>query len=193
VSIACFFQQSSPQIIEKLQLHPSVVDLFLGAATLKDHADNYWKGIEELQKEWDLEDENIGEQERITREIYDQIKTDLPDIVKAGSVEVCWIGGDDYFDWLENEGITITEIGNFTEYGYTTFFSSEQVLKITRKLEQFKKLDFTEVHKIIYPRSDVPENNKQEEKDFWEHFDKILFYCQQCVSNGDGLITRMLE
>jgi hypothetical protein len=193
MSASAYFQQVSPEILERLQFHPGVVDIFKSASTLQDYSDRYWQGIEELQEEWESEDEDLGEQERITHEVYDRIKPHLPDLITAGLIECCWVGSDDLFDWLETEEIISTQIGNDSYEGYLSYLTTEQVIKMNASLERLRESNFIEAHRILYPRSDVPENNKHEEKEFWRFFDIISAYCQQSVNNGNGIVKRRLD
>ncbi|MCC5637937.1 hypothetical protein LC593_19265 [Nostoc sp. CHAB 5844] len=68
MSTHCYFQQVSPQIIEKLQCHPCLVDIFREAYLLEEYSDNYWRGIEELQEEWKSVDDDLGEQQEFWKD-----------------------------------------------------------------------------------------------------------------------------
>ncbi|MBE9116740.1 DUF1877 family protein [Lusitaniella coriacea LEGE 07157] len=188
MSTYCYFQQISPKVIIKLQIHPSVVDLFQDAHTLKEYSDNYWSGIESLQEDWEFVDEDLGEQERITPEIYEQISSDIPEIIEAGLVEDCWIGSTDSFDWLENEGLVGADIGNDGYYSYLSYLTPKQVEIMTEKLQKFQQQNYIKVYKILYPRSYEPEQNEEDEADFWKHFDTISSYCQEAVKSGNGML-----
>ena len=73
MSCYCSFQATSPQIFKKFQLHPSIVDIFREAYELKKYSDNDWEGIKELEEQWESIDADLGPQQRITREIYNEI------------------------------------------------------------------------------------------------------------------------
>lgn len=188
MSTHCYFQKVSPKIIEKLQFHPSLVDIFHEAYVLEEYSDNYWRGIEELQEEWKLVDDDLGEQERITREIYEQIKSYIPEIVAAGLVEQCWVGSADSFEWLEDEWLTGNEIGNANYYGRLSYLTPAQVAIMTHKLQQFRQRNFLEVHKILYPQSYEPKQTEDEKTQFWKHFETILAYYQESVNNSYGML-----
>ncbi|AFY44277.1 DUF1877 family protein [Nostoc sp. PCC 7107] len=185
MSTHCYFQQVSPQIIEKLQCHPSLFDIFREAYALEEYSDNYWRGIEELQKEiWN----DLGEQERISREIYEKLKSYIPEIVAAGLVDQFWVGSYDFFDWLDDEGLIGYEIGKDDGYGAMSYFTPAQVKIMTQKLKEFRQLNFLEVHKILYPQSSEPKQTKKAETEFWQHFETILAYCQDAVNNSYGML-----
>ncbi|BAY15499.1 hypothetical protein NIES21_13160 [Anabaenopsis circularis NIES-21] len=185
MSTYCYFQQVSPQIIEKLQCHPSLFDIFREAYALEEYSDKYWYGIEELQTEiWN----DLGEQERIPREIYEQIKSYIPEIVAAGLVDQCWVGSYDSFDWLDDEGLTGIEIGNNDAYGAVLYLTPFQVEIMTQKLKEFRQRNFLDVYQILYPQSCEPQQTKKAETEFWQHFETILVYCQDAVNNSYGML-----
>jgi hypothetical protein len=181
MSTYCYFQEISTKIFEKFQLHPSVVDIFREGYELKKYSDNYWEGIKKLEEAlWEYNDE-----EPITREIYEQIESDIPNIILAGLVDECWVGSYDAFGWLKNEGLIGIEIGNEDYYSY---FTPEQVQIITQKLQQFRRQKFIKLHKILYPQSVDIEETSEEEADFWKHFDEVFSYCQKATQKGYGLL-----
>ncbi len=181
MSCYCYVQEISPQIFEKFQFHPSVVNIFHEAYELQEYSGNYWEGIKKFEEElWEYNDE-----ERITREIYEQIESDIPDIILAGLVDECWVGSYDAFGWLKNEGLIGIEIGNEDYYSY---FTPQQVQIIAQKLQQFRGKNFIQVYKILYPQSVEIEETSKEEADFWKHFDEVFSYCQKATQKGYGLL-----
>lgn len=189
MSASCFFQRISPRTLDILKTHPGVVDLFQNGSTLQHYSDDYWEAVEaELQEHWDMIDEECGAQPRITRTIYDQIESELPEIIVASQVESCWLGSYDSFNWLAAEGLVATEIGNDEGYGRLSFLTSEQVKTMNQVLESFRGRNFADVFKILYPQSGEPNSGSAEESEFWTHFDNILAYCRQAIDADDSML-----
>gem|GEM_PF-5398269 len=94
----------------------------------------------------------------------------------------------DSFDWLEVEGLASVEIGNEGYYGCLSYLTSDQVRTMMEKLQLLRSRNFLEVHKILHPQSDALEQNEENEAEFWQHFGKVLSYCQQAASQGNGML-----
>lgn len=186
MSCDSYMQKVSSYILEKMKSHPCVVDLFFSAHTLNNFSNDFWKGIEEEQEEWEMIDEDLGKQKRITKSIYKKLLPDIPQIIEEGLSECLHVGHRDCFDWIKADvEISPTEIGNERYYDKALYQTASQVKVLARKLRELQeKKGYVDAYQVFYSDPSIlPTESKAQ-----EYFNEALFFCQQAAEKDCALL-----